>query len=75
MTILEALQEQVRQLPPEQQREVLDFAAFLHQRLTQPRPVHPRHLRFHPAFGSWRTRQIDALRYQQALRAEWDERR
>jgi hypothetical protein len=31
-----------------------------------------RTLRQHPAFGAWRERQIDALEYEQALRAEWD---
>lgn len=31
-----------------------------------------RSLRQHPAFGVWRDRQIDALEYEQALRAEWD---
>jgi len=33
---------------------------------------HGRTLRDHPAFGSWRERKIDALRYQRDLRAEWD---
>ena len=29
-------------------------------------------LRTHPAFGSWRSRGIDAVAYQQRLRAEWE---
>jgi hypothetical protein len=32
-----------------------------------------RSLRSHPAFGSWRDRGVDALAYEQALRAEWDD--
>lgn len=34
MTIAEQLLETLRELPPEQQAEVLDFAAFLRQRAT-----------------------------------------
>jgi hypothetical protein len=74
MTFLEQVQQQVKQLPPEQQSEVLDFAAFLRQRLIYSRSPRPRSLRQHPAFGSWRERQIDALQYQQDRRAEWDPR-
>ena len=73
MTVLEALQQQVKQLPPAQQLEVLDFAEFLRQRLSHQGPDQPRSLRRHPAFGAWRKRQIDALQYEQALRAEWEE--
>lgn len=72
MTLLEQVQQQVKQLPPEKQREVLDFAAFLRQRLADVQPTQPGSLRQHPAFGSWRKRQIDALQYEQDLRAEWD---
>jgi len=53
---------------------VLDFIAFLHQRTTGQQPAKKRSLKEHPAFGSWRGRKIDALQYQQALRAEWDHR-
>ncbi len=75
MTVLEALQQQVKQLPPAQQREVLDFAEFLAQRVHQAEPeTVQRSLHSHPAFGIWRDRSIDALAYQEALRAEWDDR-
>ncbi|NCJ07180.1 DUF2281 domain-containing protein [Synechococcales cyanobacterium C] len=37
-TIEQALLEQVRALTPSQQQEVLDFAAFLRQKLPQPTP-------------------------------------
>lgn len=73
MTLLEQLEQQIKQLPFEKQSEVLDFAAFLRQRLTPPQSK-VRALRQHPAFGSWRGRNIDALQYQQNLRAEWDAR-
>lgn len=73
MTLLEQIQDQLRQLPPEKQSEVLDFVTFLQQRATAFPPPSPRRsLRQHPAFGAWRARAIDALHYEQALRAEWD---
>ena len=75
MTLLEEIQNQLRQLPPEKQSEVLDFVSFLQQRLTAAPPsAKQRSLRQHPAFGSWRGRNVDALNYQHNLRSEWDER-
>ncbi|HOS95977.1 MAG TPA: DUF2281 domain-containing protein, partial [Armatimonadota bacterium] len=38
MTLVEALLERLRTLPPEKQREVLDFAEFLAQQSTPRRP-------------------------------------
>ncbi len=75
MTLLEQIQDQLRRLPPEKQSEVLDFIAFLQQRLTvSPPSAKQRSLRQHPAFGSWRGRKVDSLDYQHNLRAEWDGR-
>ncbi len=37
MNIEQSLLGQIRSLPPEQQREVLDFAEFLHQKILVPR--------------------------------------
>ena len=75
MTLLEQIQNGLRQLPPEKQSEVLDFVSFLQQQLTvAPPSAQQRSLRQHPAFGSWRGRNIDALKYEQTLRAEWDPR-
>ena len=75
MTLLEQIESQLRQLPPDKQSEVLDFVTFLRQRLaTAGQPAQQRSLRQHPAFGSWRGRKIDALNYEQTLRAEWDPR-
>jgi hypothetical protein len=71
MTLIEQIQQQVNLLPPEKQSEVLDFVTFLRERRAMP--AKPRALRQHPAFGAWRGRNIDALQYEQALRAEWDE--
>jgi hypothetical protein len=71
MTLLEQIQQQVNLLPPEKQSEVLDFVTFLRGRRASP--PRPRTLHQHPAFGAWRGRNIDALQYEQALRAEWDE--
>jgi len=72
MTLPEMIQQQVDQLPPEKQTEVLDFVAFLRQQPPQSKPAQAQTLRQHPAFGAWRSREIDALEYQQTLRAEWD---
>lgn len=74
MTLLEQLEQQFRQLPPEKQSEVPDFVAFVRQRLTFNPSAQPGSLRQHPAFGPWRGRNIDALEYQHNLRAEWDSR-
>ena len=71
MTLLEQIEKQLSALPPEKQSEVLDFIEFLQQRVNVSRRTKRRSLRKHAAFGSWRKRQIDALRYQQNLRAEW----
>ena len=74
MTLQEQIQKQIAQLPPEKQSEVLDFIAFLRERSSTHLAPKRQSLKKHPAFGSWRRRKIDALKYQQTLRAEWDQR-
>ncbi len=75
MSLLEQIESQLDQLPPEKQREVLDFVMFLRQRVAASTEAAPRRcLRQHPAFGSWHGRDIDALAYQHRLRAEWEGR-
>ena len=74
MILAEQIQNQVRQLPPEKQGEVLDFVIFLQKQAAISRPIQGRPLRKHPAFGSWRERKIDSLAYEQQLRSEWDSR-
>jgi hypothetical protein len=71
MTLLEQIEKQLTALPPEKQSEVLDFIAFLQQRVNASQPVKRRSLNKHAAFGSWKNRKIDAVKYQQNLRAEW----
>ena len=71
MTLLEQIEKQLSVLPPEKQSEVLDFIAFLQQRTNALPPVKRRSLKKHVAFGSWKNRKIDAVRFQQNLRAEW----
>ena len=73
MTIVEQIEEQVRLLPLEKQMEVLNFAAFLHLKsefspVKQPK----RPLQKHPAFGLWQSQPVNALAYEQLLRAEWE---
>ncbi len=73
MTLLEQIQKKVEKLPPEKQSEVVDFVSFLQQRADQSIPIKDRRsLKDHKAFGSWKNRHIDALKYEQDLRAEWE---
>jgi hypothetical protein len=73
MTLLEQIQKELLRLPPEKQGEALDFILFLQKRGgTEPRKKTS--IRKHPAYGSWRGRKIDALKYQHDLRSEWDNR-
>ena len=72
MTLLEEIEKQLSALPPEKQSEVLDFITFLQQRASVSQGTKKRSLKNHTAFGSWKKRNIDALRYQQTLRAGWD---
>ena len=39
MSLLDEIQQHVKQLPPEKQSEVLDFIAFLQQRSASDQPV------------------------------------
>jgi hypothetical protein len=71
MTLLEQIEKQLSALPAEKQNEVLDFIAFLQQRANASQLVKRRSLKKHAAFGSWKKRKIDAIKYQQNLRAEW----
>ncbi len=72
MTLTEQIQKQVKALPPEKQSEVLDFVTFLQQQAEPSQSVKQHSLKKHAAFGSWKNRKIDAVQYQQNLRAEWD---
>lgn len=71
MTLIELIEKQINALPPEKQNEVLDFIAFLEQRVADAKPVKKHSLREHAAFGSWKNRNIDSLQFQQNLRMEW----
>lgn len=72
MTLLEQIEKQLRLLPPEKQEEVMDFIAFLQQKAGILPSAKRASLKEHPAFGSWKLRKIDAVKYQKNLRAEWD---
>jgi hypothetical protein len=51
----------------------LNFIATLQQqRVDVPQRTKPDSLRGHSAFGSWKKRKVDAVKYQQDLRDEWD---
>ena len=70
MTLLEQIEKQLSALPPEKQEEVMDFIVFLQQQVGASQTVKHTSLKKHAAFGSWKQRQIDAIKYQQTLRAE-----
>jgi hypothetical protein len=71
MTLDEQIRLQAKKLPPEKQAEVMDFIAFLQQQVGVSQPVKRTSLKKHAAFGSWKHRKIDAVKYQRSLRAEW----
>lgn len=75
MTLVDQIQERLNQLPPEKQREVLDFDSFLkiYEDSSQKKNLN-RDLQKHPAFDSWKKRSLDSLSYEEPLRAEWDNR-
>jgi len=74
MTLIEQIEEQLQELPTEKQTEVLNFILFLQQRTAMSSKAKRRTLKKHPAFGAWQERHIDALAYQQDIRAEWGSR-
>jgi len=71
MTLLEQIEKQLSALPHEKQNEVLDFITFLQQRVSASQHAKRSALKKHAAFGSWKNRKIDAIKYQQNIRAEW----
>lgn len=73
MTLLDQIQKEIQLLPPEKQSEALDFILFL-QKQSSAKPRRKVSIRNHPAYGSWKGRNINALKYQQTLRSEWDNR-
>lgn len=70
MTLSEEIDKKLSTLSPEQQREVLDFIAFLQYKIEKMKPQKEDSLKAHPAFGLWKDLDIDALQFQQHLRAE-----
>ena len=74
MALINEIQIQAQNLPQKMQNEVLDFINFLQWRSIIEKPAIKQSLSEHPAFGSWRGQKINALKYQETLRAEWDGR-
>lgn len=72
MTLLEQIEKQLRVLPPEKQSEALNFIKSLAQQAGVSPLARKRSLKRHPAFGSWKDRNINAIEYQRKLRAEWE---
>jgi hypothetical protein len=71
MTLLEHIQKELQLLPPEKQSEALDFILSLQKQNSIKKPRTKVSIRQHPAYGSWRGRNIDAIKYQQDIRSEW----
>jgi len=72
MTLLDEITKQLSALPPEKQIEVLNFIVSLQGRMDVPQRAKPDSLKGHVAFGSWKQRKVDAVKYQQDLRDEWE---
>ena len=70
MTLLEQIQKEIQLLPPEKQSEALDFILFL-QKQSSAKPRRKVSIRNHPAYGSWKGRNINSNDYQKKLRSEW----
>ena len=73
MTLLEQIEKQVSALPADKQSEVLNFILFLQQQTKSSKAAVAGSLQSHAAFGSWRTRNINALEYEENLRSEWEQ--
>ncbi len=74
MTLADEIQIQAQFLPQKTQNEVLNFINFLQWRSLAEKPVKKQSLSEHPAFSLWRSREINALKYQERLRTEWIKR-
>jgi len=72
MTLLEQIEKTLNILPPDKQKESLDFIEFLYQQADVSKPAKPRSLKNHAAFGSWKHRKVNAVKYQHDLRSEWE---
>ncbi|KXK12147.1 MAG: hypothetical protein UZ14_CFX002002501 [Chloroflexi bacterium OLB14] len=70
MTLMEKIQKEVSLLPPEKQNMALEYILSLQKQAIKPHKKIS--LRQHPAYGSWRKRNINALNYEHALRSEWN---
>ena len=78
MTVIETINRHLVTLPPERQAEALDFILFLKQRQSRPaNRAKAQPVAFTAQSPSvWHPgaiRGVDALAYEQAFRAEWDD--
>jgi hypothetical protein len=73
MALLDEITKRLSALPLEKQAEVLNFIASLQQQhVGVPQRMKPDSLKGHGAFGSWKNRKVNAVKYQQDLRDEWE---
>jgi mRNA-degrading endonuclease RelE of RelBE toxin-antitoxin system len=71
MQSLKSLTSKLKQLPDEQQREVVDFVDFLLSRVSEPVDA-ARVLR--ETAGIWKD-EVDGITYENRMRRQWERRR
>lgn len=75
MTIEEAIIEKLRELPPEKQQEILDFAEFLVQKVQTERRTAQVNWQTDPCIGMWKDRadmQDSTAWVRQIRQQEWN---
>ena len=76
-TIVDLPEEQIRALDAYSKKHGVSRAEAVRRAVAMFLPERrPRRLDFrnHPAFGSWKERDVDSVVHQQKLRAEWNDR-
>jgi len=76
-TIVDLPEEQIQALDAYSKKHGVSRAEAIRRAVAMFLPKRrPRRLDFrnHPAFGSWKEREVDSVEYQQKLRAEWNDR-
>jgi metal-responsive CopG/Arc/MetJ family transcriptional regulator len=76
-TIVDLPDEQIRALDAYSKKHGISRAEAVRRALAMflpKRPTRKLDVRDHPAFGSWKRRAVNSVKYQRKLRAEWNER-
>jgi hypothetical protein len=76
-TIVDLPDEQIRALDAYSRKHGISRAEAVRRAVSRFLPkggVRKVDFRNHPAFGSWKDRNVDTVEYQRKIRAEWDDR-